>query len=228
MKRVAATAGATGLIGHHLATQLPSHYEKVYSLGRRPSGIGGIEELKTDFLSMPQLELDLAGADLFCTLGTTIKKAGSQEAFRAVDFDAVLNFAKWGQKRGATRFFIVTAMGADSKSKIFYNRVKGEVEEALANLGFQELHIFRPSLLLGQRSEVRLGEKVAESVFGVLSFAFVGPLAAVRPIDASVVAHAMVRIAAESKAAESSGVGARVKDKSRVIYPSNIIQKLGE
>ena len=137
--------------------------------------------------------------DVFCCLGTTIAKAGSQEAFRRVDFAYVLNAATFATRRGVRHFLLVTAVGANSGSLVFYSRVKGEAEDAVAKLGIESVSIFRPSLILGQRGESRLKERIAKSVASGLSAAMVGPLTKYRPIEAVAIARAMLAVAAAPK-----------------------------
>jgi len=136
---------------------------------------------------------DLRCDDAFCCLGTTIRQAGSREAFRAVDHAAVLAFAWAARRNGAGRFFVVTALGANARSRVFYNRVKGETEEALAVLGFKTLALFRPSLLLGRRKERRWGERIGEVILWVAEPLLLGGLRQYRAISAEVVARAMLR-----------------------------------
>jgi uncharacterized protein YbjT (DUF2867 family) len=202
MNRKAVMAGATGLIGKellHLLLENPS-YTSVTSLVRRPTGIQHpkLHEVVIDFNSLNISEVDLTGADVFCTLGTTIKKAGSQAAFRQVDYTYPLSLGSMAKDSGAKQFFIVTAMGADRTSKVFYNRVKGEVEEALQGLGLSALKIFRPSLLLGDREEFRFGERTAALVSSFIAPLFIGPLKKYKPIQARNVAKAMVFAAQQS------------------------------
>jgi uncharacterized protein YbjT (DUF2867 family) len=194
-------AGASGLVGRFLLNDLLSRdrYERVIALVRSDLGVPNpkLSVARVDFAALESTAPADAcdGADLFCTLGTTIRKAGSQDAFRRIDHDAVLAFARWGLARGARRFFLVTALGADVASSVFYSRVKGEVERDLADLGFAETHVFRPSLLLGPREEFRLGEAIASAMTKPLGFLLRGPLAKYRPIEAERVAHAVARIA---------------------------------
>jgi uncharacterized protein YbjT (DUF2867 family) len=129
---------------------------------------------------------------IYCTLGTTIRTAGSQEAFRAVDCSYPLAIAQAALSLGATRFGIVTALGADAHSTIFYNRVKGEVESALQELPYEALRILRPSLLLGKRQEFRLGERVAVVLSPLMNALLIGSLKRYRAIEASVVAWSLV------------------------------------
>jgi len=190
--------GASGLVGGRLLSHLRNtpQYDRVQLLTRRQLGLAGgtVEESIVDFDAPPTL----SGDDLFCCLGTTIKKAGSNEAFRRVDHDYPLAFARAALTGGTKRLFIVTAVGSSAKSSIFYNRVKGELEDALATLAFPNgVHVFRPSMLLGERGESRPGEAVGKAVMGALGFAFAGALKKYRAIDGDDVAKAMVHIAAK-------------------------------
>jgi uncharacterized protein YbjT (DUF2867 family) len=133
--------------------------------------------------------------DIYCCLGTTIKKAGSQEAFRTVDFSLVVTTAELMRKQGADQFLVISAMGADSNSKIFYNRTKGEMESALQGLNYPCLRILRPSLLLGNREEFRLGEKIGILLTPVLRPFLLGSLKKYRPVEAQSVAQFMVKVA---------------------------------
>lgn len=147
-----------------------------------------LNEHTVDFRALPKLPtID----DVYCCLGTTIKKAGSQEAFREVDFDFVLNVARAAKAAGATRCMVISALGASAKSGTFYSRVKGEMEDALAQIGFDALHIFRPSFLDGDRSESRIGERIGIAAFKALSPLLLGGAKKYRVIAASQVAHAM-------------------------------------
>lgn len=194
--RTALVAGASGLVGGFLLDALLEDplYARVVSLGRRalPKEHPRLTQHTVDFARLEPEALPPAD-DAFCTLGTTLKKAGSQEAFRAVDHDAVLAFARAARKAGARRFVLVTALGANPRSRIFYNRVKGEVEEAVKGVGFGSLAILRPSLLLGERAERRPGEHAAIVVTRVLG-PLLRPLGG-RPIDARTVARAMLTLA---------------------------------
>ncbi len=186
-------AGATGLVGHALAAQWAGP-EPLHLLVRRPLRPPQPPHAShrvhvVDFAALPPLP---AAEQAFCCLGTTIKIAGSQEAFRAVDFDAVLSFARAAQRAGVKRFGVVSALGADARSRNFYSRVKGEAEAALQALGFASLVIARPSLLLGDRNALgqplRSGERLAMIA--------TGPVAGLipkawRPIAAERVARAL-------------------------------------
>jgi uncharacterized protein YbjT (DUF2867 family) len=177
-------------------------YDKVIALVRKPLALQHpkLEQQVVDFSRLQNIAHLVKTHDVFCCLGTTIKKAGSQAAFRQVDFVYPFEIAKIAAANGAGQFLIVTALGANPASRIFYNRVKGEVEAAITPLAFRGVHIFRPSLLLGKRQEIRLGEKIGERLAKIFSFIFVGPLRKYRPIAASVVAAAMIAVAKQNLA----------------------------
>lgn len=199
--RTALILGATGLVGGHCLKLLleDAAYGKVIAPGRRkmPMEHAKLEQHVIDFDRLDEAADLFKATDVFCCLGTTIKKAGSQAAFYKIDFTYVYESAKLAQENGAQQFLLVSALGADTGSRIFYNRVKGEVEAAVSSLPFRGVQIFRPSLLLGQRDEFRRGEQIAERAAKIFSFIFVGPLKKYRPIHARYVARAMVRIARE-------------------------------
>jgi uncharacterized protein YbjT (DUF2867 family) len=186
--------GASGLVGSHLLDYLKKEdsIESILCLSRRDSfTMGKVQNRKIDFEKIA--ELDLSTIDvLFCCLGTTIKVAGSKEEFKKVDHDYVIELGKLAKKYSIPKFLVVSAMGVDSKSFLFYNQVKGQMEEALHSLELRSLQIFRPSLLLGERREFRLGEKIGEVVGGIFSFAFIGELKKFKPIEAKKVALSML------------------------------------
>jgi uncharacterized protein YbjT (DUF2867 family) len=202
VSRTALIAGATGLVGTHVLRQLLADptWSHVVALGRRgtPDQHPKLEQRIVDLGGLEALG-DLPRADdVFCCLGTTIKQAGSQEAFRRVDHDFVLNVARAGVRGGATQFLLVSAIGADPSSRVFYSRVKGETEAAVRQLPYRGIQIFRPSLLLGERAEFRFGERVAMVVSPILSVALVGPMRRYRPIAAEMVARGMIQIAKDA------------------------------
>jgi uncharacterized protein YbjT (DUF2867 family) len=217
-KRNALIAGATGLVGNAILQQLlaDNQYEKVLIITRKLIDINHpkLIQQQIDFDSIESLKLGFPVDDVFCALGTTIKTAGSQDAFYKVDYTYVVNLGKWCAANGVKRFLIVSAMGASSKSGIFYNRVKGEMETAVGQLGIPQIQIFRPSLLMGDRKEKRGGEKIAQLVLGGLSFIFVGPLLKYKGIHADVVAKAMI-------------MSAKADAKGFTVYESGDMQRLG-
>lgn len=172
--KTALIAGASGLIGKELLQKLiaSDDYRLIYSLVRRKSGVvhEKLRELVIDFEKIGQLKFDEPVDTVFCTLGTTMKQAGSREKFKKVDFEYVLELAKSGKQLGASKFLVISAMGANPKSPVFYNQVKGRTEEALIKIGFNQLVIFRPSLLLGVRSEKRFAEKMSGFIMKTLNF----------------------------------------------------------
>ncbi len=202
-------AGATGLVGRALLDRLldRSGVGRVTAIVRRPTGRAHpkLQELTVDFERLEeQLEEQLEGqsaSQVFCCLGTTIAIAGSQQAFRRVDHDYPLALGRAARNAGARRFLVVTAMGANPKSRVFYNRVKGDLEQDLRALDLPELHIFRPSLLLGDRTERRPGERLATVLAAPLSALLLGPLRRYRPIAAANVAEAMMKVALDDGAA---------------------------
>lgn len=189
-------AGSTGLIGGQLLNMLlhDGRYERVIALSRQPLNINHprLANVVTDLDTLSEYSDELIADDVFCCLGTTMKKAKSKEAFRRVDFDYPLALAQLAKTGGAECFCLVSAMGADPQSSIFYNQVKGEIENAIRSLRFDRLHIFRPSLLFGPRQEQRTGEDAAKFVFKY--FGFLIP-AKYKAIDAERVAKAMLTFA---------------------------------
>jgi uncharacterized protein YbjT (DUF2867 family) len=202
--RTAAVLGATGLVGEQVTRLLlgDARWGRVTTIGRRspPIADAALVRVEGDILADgPWLDA-LAVDDVFCCLGTTIAKAGSQAAFRAVDRDAVVRAATAARRNGATQLLVVSSLGADPRSRVFYSRVKGEMEAAVAAIGFRCCQVLRPSLLLGPRPERRLGEWVAALLMRPL-----GPLLGrYRPIHRDTVAAAMVRVAAASPAGLNS------------------------
>ena len=156
-------AGATGLVGSHLLPLLLKDGHDLTSLGRRASGVAdpALHELTVDFAQLPALP---AADAAICALGTTMAVAGSEDAFRAVDQRAVLSFARAAHAAGCRQFLTVSAVGADAVSRVFYSRVKGEVEQELAAIGFHRIDIVRPGLIIGPRAERRTFEALAQKV----------------------------------------------------------------
>lgn len=210
-RQPALLAGATGLVGRALASQWPGP-EPLHLLVRRPMASDAPAQRVhvVDFAALPPLP---PAKWAFCCLGTTIKVAGSQSAFRAVDFDAVVAFARAAVAAGVTHFAVVSSLGASPRSRNFYSRTKGEMEDELARIGFRHLVIARPSLLAGNRAGLaqapRLGEVIALSltrpVAGLIPKAW-------RPIEAGTVAQALVRGLAEAQPGVTVLESARLQD----------------
>ena len=203
-------AGATGLTGEHLLDRLLNEptISRVLAPTRRPlAAHPHLENPVGDpAVFLPQLagRVDIA----YCCLGTTLKQAGSEQAFRAVDLDMVVAFSKRAREMGARHLLVVSAIGADPKSPIFYNRVKGEMEEALKSQDWPQLTIVRPSLLLGERIQPRLGERLASPFSRLMPGKY-------RGIAACTLARALWRLALEE------GDGIR-------IIESDELRKLGK
>ena len=202
MSRTALVAGASGLVGGHLLPLLLADraYARVVALARRelPARHAKLEQRVVDFGRLDAFSDIPRVDDVFCCLGTTIKAAGSQEAFRLVDHDYVLGLARLGARAGARRFLLVSALGADPASRIFYSRVKGDVEAAVRQLPYEGIQIFRPSFLMGDRPEARIAERLGIQLARVLAPLLVGRLRRYRPIHGADVARAMVQIAKEA------------------------------
>jgi uncharacterized protein YbjT (DUF2867 family) len=213
VSKTALIAGASGLVGSSLVRSLidSPDYGSVVSLGRR--GIGWshpkLKQITADFGTL-QLPDDLHIDDVFCTFGTTIKKAGSRDAFRQVDLTFVLQLARACLARGARTFTVVTALGADSHSRFFYSRVKGDLENALRGLGYPSLIILRPSLIIGHRPETRPGETLAEVLLLIARPLLFGPLKKYRPVEASKIAQAM------TAAARAANPGVKIMESDQI------------
>ncbi len=197
--RNALLVGATGLIGNELPHMLleDTFYHKVVVFTRRSLEIDNERLLEKiiDFDKIKSVKLDIPVHDVYCCLGTTMKKAGSKEAFKKVDFEYPLETAKWARQHGAEQYLLVTALGANNRSVFFYNRVKGEVEEAITRLEYPTFLIFRPSLLLGNRQETRFGEKVGETTMKIVGPLLQGKLKKYQAIEGKMVAAGMYRAA---------------------------------
>jgi uncharacterized protein YbjT (DUF2867 family) len=214
MRKTALLAGATGLIGSQLLPLLleSERYSKVVVVGRRalPLTHPKLVQVVTELDHLERVRLQLIADDVFCCLGTTMRQAGSKEAFYKVDFLYVVTFAALAAGNFASQLMVVSSLGADAEATIYYNRVKGEMEEAVKRAPFRAIHIFRPSLLLGARAQPRVGERLGAGLLRVLRPLLVGPLRTYRPIAAATVARAMLR------AAEEDGGGIRVHESAEI------------
>jgi len=194
-------AGATGLVGRELLHGLlaDSTVTNIVVVGRRPPAESG-PKVQFQRADLPQVGALPHVDECYIALGTTIKVAGSQEAFRAIDFESVVNVATAAKAAGAKKLGVVTAMGADAKSNVFYSRVKGETENALAALGFDTLVIARPSMLTGDRAKlgqpVRGGEELALKITRVVGWMIPRNY---RSIEAASVARALLKAVPSSK-----------------------------
>jgi uncharacterized protein YbjT (DUF2867 family) len=193
--RAALIVGASGLVGSFLLERLlgSMRYAQVTAWGRRDPGKSH-PKLKAATVDFERLhERRIEAEDVFCCLGTTIARAGSQAAFRRVDYDYVVEIARLAARDGAKRFLVVSALGANARSRVFYSRVKGEMEAAVQSSGVPKVYVFRPSLLSGPREEFRFGERAGLALARLL-----GPLLGkYRPVHADALASAMLRAAEE-------------------------------
>jgi uncharacterized protein YbjT (DUF2867 family) len=195
MSNVAVIAGSTGLVGQECLRLLLDRYDSVTALVRKPTGNRHLRliERRIDFDRLDTIEIP-QGAHVYSALGTTIKKAGSEAAFRRVDFDYPKMLAGRAAAAGAT-FILVSSVGADKTSGNFYLRVKGELEDVIAAMPLAAALFFRPSILMGDREEKRSAEAIGVGVARALSFGLIGPLRKYRAIPAATVAQAMVSAA---------------------------------
>jgi uncharacterized protein YbjT (DUF2867 family) len=202
MSKTAIIAGASGLIGKFCLSYLlmDASYSKIIVLSRKPFPIKDpkIENIVCDFDQLAQHSAKLVGDDVYCCLGTTIAVAGSKENFRKVDLEYPLSLANLCKQNGAKQYLLVSAMGADANSSIFYNKVKGELQNSLMSIGFKSLLIFQPSLLTGLRKEFRLGERIAQVFMKVFNPLLMGSLKKYKSIEGMVVAFAMHKKANEN------------------------------
>ncbi|MDP4176349.1 MAG: oxidoreductase [Bacteroidota bacterium] len=190
--------GATGLVGQECLRLLlkDDFYSKIVVLARRDlQDEFKDERLESHIVNFDRLDdhKEFFGSDqIICTLGATMAKAGSKDNFYKVDYGYPYEAAKLALASGAEHYLLVSALGADENSRIFYNRVKGELERSLKKLGFRSLSIFRPSLLIGERKEFRFGEEVGKVVSNIFSFAIPPKY---KPIEASELAKAIIKVA---------------------------------
>lgn len=198
-EKTALVFGSTGLTGRELTRLLllDEHYEKIKVFVRKTTGISNSKIIEIiDKLEDPNIIAgEIVGDDLYCCLGTTMKKAGSRKAFEWVDLELPVGIAAIASKNGIKKFLIVSSLGANSSSASFYMRTKGIMEKRVLKIPFQQTTIFRPSMLLGNRKEIRFGEKIGQVVFPALSFLFIGSLRKYRAIEAIKVAKAMIKLA---------------------------------
>jgi uncharacterized protein YbjT (DUF2867 family) len=198
--KVALLAGSTGLIGKQLLQLLLTdhEYHRVIALSRKPLEVTHpkLENIITDLNDLQAIKPRLKADNVFCCLGTTMKVARTKEAFYKVDFTYPYQLAQLSHELGARQYLLVSSLGADKNSAIYYNKVKGEVEEAIGKIGFSSYHIFRPSLLLGPREENRSAEEAAKTFYRVFGFLIPEKYKA---IDSFKVAKAMVRFAREEQ-----------------------------
>jgi uncharacterized protein YbjT (DUF2867 family) len=216
--KTALIIGSTGLIGSQLLNLLldSNDYLKVITFVKRDTGIKHpkLTQHIIDFDKPETYKNLVVGDDFFCVIGTTIKKAGSKEAFRKVDFEYPRQFASFALQNKVKQFLIISSLSADAKSGNFYLKTKGEIQDFLKDCSFESVAVLQPSLLLGNRTEFRLGEKVGAFFMKTFSFLFLGNLKKYKPIEGKTVAKALLKIA-------------QTNNKGFKIYESDVIQEIG-
>lgn len=196
MMKTALIIGASGLTGNLLVELLinDSNYNKIIAYVREPLTLNHLKLIQ-QITNFDTINNGITAHDVFCCLGTTIKKAQTKMAFEKVDFDYPLKIAQLQFKAGSKNFFLISAMGASLQSSFYYSKVKGRLEKAIESIGYESLYIFRPSLIVGNRQEVRVGEKMAIGLMKLLNPLLIGPFKKYRSIKASAIAKAMVHFA---------------------------------
>lgn len=217
--KIAIVFGATGLVGGFVVKMLLGHeaYQKVLVFGRRKVKLEHerLEQHIINFDKPEQYEHLVKGDDLFICLGTTMRQAGSREAFFRVDYTYALRVAQIALENKVNQLLLVSSVGANADSFFFYNRVKGLLENAVRRLPFWSVHIFRPSILIGERNENRWGEQLAGEIGRRVDSLTGGLLTKYRPIEAEVVAKALITAA--------QGLTPGIKE-----YPSHYLQNLAD
>ena len=214
--KTAIVIGATGLVGNHITKKLlgDNRYEKVKVFVRRSLNLNHpkLEEHIVDFDKIESWKNHLTGDELYSALGTTIKKAGSKDFQYKIDFTYQYEAAKDASENGVKKYLLVSSMGANSKSSNFYLQMKGSLNEKVQQLNFNQIFIFRPSILVGERSEKRFGESLGIKIIGTIT-KIIPALKKYRPIEASQVAEAMIKSANKNLA-----------DKIKVYHPEEIFE----
>lgn len=199
-QRSALLLGATGLTGGLLLDLLLAspEYAKVIIYVRKPTGLNH-PKLIEQIANYETIDSTVEADDVFCCLGTTIKIAKTKEAFEKVDLHYPLKIASLQHKAGSKQFLVMSAMGASASSSIFYSRTKGLMEEGLTKIGLESLYIFRPSFIVGDRKEERIGEKIGIVIFKILSPLMIGPLKIYRPVKSADIALNMIKYALKNE-----------------------------
>ncbi len=199
MGKIAALFGATGLTGKSLLQQLTKNddYIKIIVFNRNLQNYNHnkIDEVSLDWNNIERIKNQLIADELFCCIGTTIKKAGSKKAFLHVDFNIPVTLAQIAENNKINKFLIVSSLGANPKSKNFYLQTKGKMEEEVLKFNIPKIYFFRPSMLLGKRNEFRAGEEFGKIAMKIFNPLMIGSLRKYKAIPASIVAGAMIKVA---------------------------------
>lgn len=219
MNKKAIIIGSTGLIGNYLLELLlaDANYSQIIALVRKPVLTKNTKliYIETDFKNLDRLSSQINGDCLFICIGSTMKKAGSKEAFLKIDYDIPVNVAHIAKKNGTSSCIVVSSLGADQNSSNFYLQTKGKMEQAIEKLGFQKTVFMRPSILLGNRQEFRFGELIGKIIMKAIGPLFIGSLKKYRGINGKTVAEAMLKVALQDNTGifkyESNEIGPLTK-----------------
>jgi uncharacterized protein YbjT (DUF2867 family) len=215
--KTALVFGATGLVGNELTNLLLSdnNYNSVKIFVRKKTELKHpkLTQIVNALENAEEVANEIKGEEVFCCLGTTIKKAGSQKAFERIDLELPVKIAEIASKNGVKKFIIVSSIGANRKSGNFYLRTKGKMEEAVLSQDIEGVYVVRPSILLGKRLESRAGEAFGKVFMGIFSFLMMGSLKKYRGIQAGTVAKAMIRLAGSGE--------------KRLVLESDKVEELG-
>jgi len=219
IKKAVLIVGSTGLVGGFLLNELldSPHFEKIIALTRKeiPFSHPKLQCIVSDFKDLDRDLEKIRAYYVFCCLGTTIKKAGNKTAFRHIDFDLPVQIAHLMHRSGSDYFSVISALGADANSRIFYNQVKGQLEQSVLAVGYRYTTILRPSLLMGDRPVKRLGESLSLKATAMVSPLMLGPLKSIRPVPAESVAHSML-LDAEAISQDLRENGTQIIDSKKI------------
>jgi uncharacterized protein YbjT (DUF2867 family) len=198
MSKTALILGATGLIGNLLLERLikDDDYAQIKIFTRKSTGNTSpkVKEFVGDLLNLESFQDDFKGDVVFCCIGTTAKKTPDQILYKKIDFGIPVAAAKLAKQNAISTFLVVSAMGADSQSSIFYNRTKGEMEETVLTQAIENTYIVQPSLIVGDRNETRMGETIGNFVFNLINPLMLGALKKYRSIEADTIAKALIQL----------------------------------
>tara|TARA_B100000700_G_C14949822_1_gene811118 strand:- start:510 stop:1226 length:717 start_codon:yes stop_codon:yes gene_type:complete len=225
LKQKITLIGSTGLIGSHFLKEISfDDCQSLTAISRRIiynlENKSFIKQSIYDFSDLEKMRTDLKTDVLVCALGSTIKKAGSKDAFVKIDHDLNIQISKIAKEEGCRSMILVSSIGANSMANIFYSRVKGLVEESLEDIGFEELHILRPSLLLGERIENRPAEKISKLFINPLSFMI--PMK-YRPIHANYIAKKIIFLIRKKITGKHIWEGINLFENKNISLQQNII-----